>query len=146
MMRPERVTIKQMSLGIHKQGVYVLQGSNGEYYYTEREEIRSYKAASGAISFLERACAKYPGLGYIVILPSGKEKAIGSAKEYLLDDTKYGPHEWHKKNIMTQIERGGGSYDIYYCTFCGKEEKSYGLGGHSAKSGTCKDNPIKEEE
>ena len=136
-MRAYHVEIKQVSLGWDKQGVFVIS-DNGQYFEKPDETFRTFVNPSGAIAFLKRACKKYPNLNYVVTMPDGKEKVIG---EIELDENKFGPHEWSKKNSMTIIENGG-SYDIYICRFCHKEEKAYGLSGHSIRSGTCKNNPI----
>jgi hypothetical protein len=141
-MNSEKVEIKQVSLGYRLQGVYVISDEEGHFFEKMDETPRTFKTPSAALTFLKNACEKYKGAGFIVAMPKGDIKYIGKAIEDQLDEDKYGPHVWSKKNMVTIIERDGGNYDIYRCQFCGKEEKSYGITGHSPKSGTCEKNVL----
>jgi hypothetical protein len=141
-MTSEKVEIKQVSLGYKKIGVYAISDENGHLFEKMDESPRTFKTPSAAIAFLKSACEKYKGAGFIITMPKGDVKYVGQAIEESLDESKFGPHIWSKKNAMTIIERDGGSYDIYKCKFCGKEEKSYGITGHSPKSGTCEKNVL----
>ena len=138
-MYVEKVEIKQVSLGYYKQGVYVISDENGLWFEKMDESPRTFKTPSAAIAFLRIACEKYKGAGYLVTMPKGNIKALGSATEEKLDEDLYGPHVWSKKNSIT-ISDKSGNYDIYKCYYCGKEEKSFGLTGHSYKTGTCPKN------
>jgi hypothetical protein len=129
------VEIKQGSFGYYRQNVYYIV-QDGEPFIDIREEVRTFKTISGAVSFLRNVCKKYKGLGYIVIKPNSSKVLLGTAIEESLDETVYGSHVWHKKNMVTVIDKTG-NYDIYECEYCRITEKSHGFSGHALKSGTC---------
>jgi hypothetical protein len=138
-MNNEKVEIKQVSLGYRLQGVFVIADEEGHFFEKMDETPRTFKTSSAAVTFLKNACEKYKGAGFIILMPNGKTKYVGKAIEEALDENKFGPHVWSKKNGATLLD-GMNSYDIYICNYCRKEEKSYGLSGHSVKSGTCSKN------
>ncbi len=121
-------------------GKFAIQDEDGEFFYNTRDEVRAFKIPSDATWFLKEACDKNPGMGFIATLPTGKVKYIGEAMSEE-EEERYGPHSWNKKNLVT-LSDTSGMYDIYMCQYCHKEERSYGLSGHSQRSGVCKKNPL----
>lgn len=135
------IEIKQGSFGYYKQGVYYIV--EGEAFRDQHDNVRTFKTVSSAVSWLRKVCKQYPGTGYIVTKPDGSKILLGAAIEEALDETVYGPHVWHKKNLVTLMDKSG-SYDIYECEYCRITEKSHGLSGHSVRSGSCVKN-LKEK-
>jgi hypothetical protein len=134
----EKVTV------VPYQGRFAIQDEDGGFYYTNQDKIRVFAVASDATYYLKGVCEKCPSLGYVVTLPSGKKRYLGTALPPE-EEGKYGPHIWEKNNLVT-ISDSTGLYDIYICIHCGIKEKTYGLHGHRSQRGLCKKNSLEVPE
>lgn len=113
----------------------------GELFYDEEGKPRTWTTSSGARRWMRNTAKKVHSLAFRVTNLKGKVSLIGITEEELFAQEhpeQFGPHEWHKKNLVTISDRTG-SYDRWACELCGTELKRYGLAGRPP-GGLCAEN------